>query len=450
MIAAYLLAPFAILIAPLALAWAGLIALDERIEDVPFQILDLVLYWLALAGAAWAGLNRRAILAVIRRRRAQLLLMAVSAFFAAAVVELLLRLIIPGFGIPPHRYFASPSLVHRYPPNARMYAGSTAYFYDGTAMTVRTNQDGLRTQYSREEFLDHASRIAVLGDSYTFGLGVQADRTFSSVMEETLRERLRTDDLAVLNAGIPSYSPLIEKILFRKVVRHYQPQVTLLFLDMTDIGDDHLYARHILSEQDGEIVFDVPDEKAAFGLADRIGLVAPLREIARRFLLPLKTLGLLFSSETDPASDDMDSFFVGGVTESNRYFILKHPLDETMPFFRETLGHVQELANEVRRSGSEFILVIMPRYFHWNTAECPENWEFPKYGTEEPYKLEFLRFFDSVADEVDFPIFQLLPAFESAGDSPLVFTRDPHWNATGHLVAGKATVDFLLARKLVH
>ena len=43
--------------------------------------------------------------------------------------------------------------------------------YDGYSVVVQTNQDGLRSMYTREEFGSYRDRVIVLGDSFTFGYG---------------------------------------------------------------------------------------------------------------------------------------------------------------------------------------------------------------------------------------------------------------------------------------
>ena len=105
------------------------------------------------------------------------------------------------------------------PANSKLYQGK----YDGKDVIFRTNSDGLRTTYTRETFQKHPTRIAILGDSFTVGFGVQQDKAFPEVLEKRLHNELKTFDLAVLNAGITSSSPFLQKLLYAGAIRDYKP-----------------------------------------------------------------------------------------------------------------------------------------------------------------------------------------------------------------------------------
>ena len=113
--------------------------------------------------------------------------------------------------------------------------------FSGQQIFVQTNGDGLRTEYDRQRFQQAETRIACLGDSFTFGYGVQGKDSYPVRLQQALRSQLGQESVAVLNAGVVSYSPLLEDRLLRRVVSHYDPQLVLLMLDATDVGDDYQY-----------------------------------------------------------------------------------------------------------------------------------------------------------------------------------------------------------------
>ena len=47
-----------------------------------------------------------------------------------------------------------------------------------------------------------------------------------------------------------SYSPYLERGLFAGVVRQYEPDIVLLMVDVTDIGDDLRYENESISATD--------------------------------------------------------------------------------------------------------------------------------------------------------------------------------------------------------
>jgi len=63
---------------------------------------------------------------------------------------------------------------------------------------------------------------------------------------------------------------------------------------------------------------------------------------------------------------------IGTRLETNRFFIYRHPLEETRPYFDLTFAYVMGLAELVQSSGARFLLVVAPRFQHWNPKECPK------------------------------------------------------------------------------
>ncbi len=129
---------------------------------------------------------------------------------------------------------------------------------------------------------------------------------------------------------------------------------------------------------------------------------------------------------------------VEGTAETNNFFIYRHPLAATAPYFEAMLKNIAAIAARVHQDGGKFLLVVPPRFQHWNVKECPKNWEAGQYRLDEPYQNEMFRFFEEKRGVVDFPILNLLPAFQATQEFPLVFKDDPHWNSAGHrFVAGQ-------------
>ena len=134
---------------------------------------------------------------------------------------------------------------------------------------------------------------------------------------------------------------------------------------------------------------------------------------------------------------------------TNRYFHYRHPLALTKSYFDESLGHIIETAKAVRESGAQYLLVVSPRFHHWNPLESPDNWEKDDYALDEPFQFEYFRYFDEARGRVDFPIFDLLPAFQATDKSPLVFRDDPHWNPHGNEFAANSLAAYLIKQGML-
>jgi len=384
------------------------------------------------------------IVAGVRKHPKELLLAVVSLALVLLLAEAALRILTPDRAKPQMAGLRSSTLHHTLPPNMEMLMG----VFDGKPVVVRTNEDGIRTGYTRESFLSHRSRVVLLGDSFVFGLGVKQEETCAAVAERTLRERLRRDNIAVMGASAISYSPLLLQQLYRYKVAAYEPGVVMLLLDVTDVGDDLMYEREAIRDGD-EIRFSLPDErKRRFYSAVYQALRPLLERLGKDFAYPYYTFLSPGRASYDYYNFDLE---VGGVIEKNRYFVYRHPLAETRMYFDRMMRNVDRIAQGVKENGGTFVLVVTPRYHHWNDHECPDNWEIRQYQytVSDPYEFEYLRFFEEVKDSLDYEVLNLLPAFQQTEESPLVFRADPHWNPAGHAFVGRLLADHLLERGIV-
>ncbi len=438
--AAWVAVPFVVLIGYLLLHRAGAV---PRIKEIAYErtlILNLGLYWLGATFALASWLHRRKLLRFLGSIKAQIALLAFSTLLSFAFAEVALRLLRPHTAAQPFERLASETLHHKNAPNRRSLGMGGQW--------VETNSDGFRSPYEREEFLKLTHRVVLLGDSFTFGLGVAEEESVGAVLEVELQKHLREigseDSVGVLNTGVISYSPLLVRQAFRRVVHEYRPTVVLMLVDANDIGDDHQYARENESGDPEDPRFDVPPmQESSPGLCDRSAICRSLGPLWDRLGKPKQVLLNLLGKHRDAYDYYAFEVEVDGVKERNRFFILRHPLTKTLPFFERSWSYIEDVSRDVQEVGADFVLVVMPRYFHWDDSECPENWEKDRYGVDEPFEDAFLEFFDQkiAAGRPGIPIWSLLEPFREAGGGPevsLVFDHDPHWNSAGHRVAGEA------------
>ncbi len=423
--------PFGALIVYLALHRLGWVERHWRIAYERTLILNLLIYWLLASLLVTAWLHRRDLRDYCRRQKASIALLFGSLLLTATFAEIALRILALPEPTLPFRTIASQSFHHRNTPSS--------------VGDVETNPDGFRSHRGREDFQGFKHRVVVLGDSFVFGLGVAGEQAAPAILERTLGEALGAGRAAVLNTGVISYSPFIERLVFRDVVRDYAPTVTLLVLDVNDIGDDLEYARRNAGDERNPR-FDVPEKPVRLALCDRLVLCRMVRPLFHFLGAPIRTLRGFIESGSDYYAFRLE---IGGVTESDRFFVLRHPLAETRPYFERTLGYIREIAAAAQTAGSHFVLFVAPRYFHWSDAECPDNWESHRYLIDEPYELEYFNFFASVKQEVEFPVVSLFPAFQASDEFPLVFRHDPHWNEAGHRLVGEALAKHLIDLGLI-
>ena len=92
------------------------------------------------------------------------------------------------------------------------------------------NVGGYNGIYHPPERRPDTLRVAVLGDSFTFGWGVPAEQAWPALLEERLDAELARAgiDAEVLNFGVPGYNTWLELLHWRRVVSRYAPDVVLL------------------------------------------------------------------------------------------------------------------------------------------------------------------------------------------------------------------------------
>jgi hypothetical protein len=420
--------------------WAGLLdrlSYDGRVDRI-LLTEAIVFYWLSLNLFTWFILRWK-------RWSRQIMLALLTLVLGLILAEVTLRQIMPKQVYRLCRHLHSGRYHHVLPANRTLFQG---YYED--PVLVKTNKDGLRTKYTRAEFLAHAPRIAVLGDSFTFGLGVRQDRVWPAILEVELRKALPHNQPAVLNAGMMSYSPILQKTQLQDIVLDYKPDIILLCLDASDIGDDYRYAQEILMNEGGAQRFGegdlppAPDFGAVWILTDPIR-----RKVMRAAAFPYTFISRRLGGSTQRTGrEDYDyydfSLPIGGTIESNRFFIYRYHPDLTKPYFEKTLSHVQEMADTCHSRGIDFVLIPSPRFHHWNTNECPRNWEHKVYSKSEPYQYAYLDFFSGEEVQKRMQVFQILDAFKETTEFPLVFETDPHWNKRGHAFVGRVVAEHLL------
>lgn len=128
--------------------------------------------------------------------------------------------------------------------------------YDGLmiripATVIRTNSQGFRDDEWELRKPERTYRIAVLGDSMAFGLGVEQDEPFPAILEGLLNGQQGDLTYEVLNFAVPGYNTAAEVELFRETGRMYGPDLVILqFMDNDD--QNRTRVREIFSAMAGD------------------------------------------------------------------------------------------------------------------------------------------------------------------------------------------------------
>ena len=122
----------------------------------------------------------------------------------------------------------SDSIIYELEPNR------TAQFRH---QIVRMNSHGMRSPEVPLKKPAGTFRIAVLGDSYTFGWGVEQEKVFTRWMEtELAKSAPRGTQVEVLNFGVPGYATFQEVAAFLEKGVQFEPDAVLVYVISNDFG----------------------------------------------------------------------------------------------------------------------------------------------------------------------------------------------------------------------
>jgi lysophospholipase L1-like esterase len=128
------------------------------------------------------------------------------------------------------------------PPRARMQS----------RWQVATNSRGFRTPEFADVPAPGTVRIAVLGDSSTFGWGIASTDAYPALLGPALAERLGIDPsrVEILNLGVPGYSSFQGRVLLERIALGFQPDaVVWSYLSndgaVTGVSDEATYQQRL-------------------------------------------------------------------------------------------------------------------------------------------------------------------------------------------------------------
>lgn len=108
--------------------------------------------------------------------------------------------------------------------------------FDGTAwgrIPVRVGPQGFRGMRSVTKEHPGVQRIVAVGDSITWGAGVEEEHTYAAELERLFVES--GESAEVINAGVVGYSALQEELLFERRILPLDPDVVLVQFCSNDI-----------------------------------------------------------------------------------------------------------------------------------------------------------------------------------------------------------------------
>jgi len=180
---------------------------------------------LSLAKSAWY--------LALYQARAGLVISGVSLLLSLGMLEVVVRMVDP-LGISYYEWVGE-YLRDMLPDDQLVYRHKPAWEKRYGNVLVTYNERGLRDRPILPK-AEGEYRILALGDSVTFGLGVDQDQIFVVRLEQLLRERLQRP-VRVINSGVGGYNTVQELTYFKQEGIDLQPDLVMLTYVANDIEE---------------------------------------------------------------------------------------------------------------------------------------------------------------------------------------------------------------------
>jgi lysophospholipase L1-like esterase len=372
------------------------------------------------------------------------MVLIVGVALALGVAEVVLRAVARrAVTMKTHRYMIGDPVLHH-----RARAGLTTSV---SGVPFVTNSLGLRDREYAGPKPASVVRLLMLGDSFTEGAGLALEQTVARRVERAL-DGLRCGAYEVVNAGVASYSPILELLQLRRLAPTLQPDVVVLNFDMTDVHDDlvrtetaRLDARGLPTAvppdpiRETALILPTPRWLGAVGVGlNRLVLYQQFRKSdAGQWLLGsvkpsperLEASGLIGDPERDPLAITRDVESPG--------------LERAWALTERYLVAIRDAA---RARGAAFVLVVYPHSHQVSAQESPVGRRQlgagpGLYTSERPFtRLEAL------GRREGFPVINLLSSFRArTAEGPLFRRDDMHHTAAGAAVFADGIVAGLLS-----
>jgi hypothetical protein len=295
-------------------------------------------------------------------------------------------------------------------------------------ITIRVNGQGLRMDRDVPYAKDPAKRrIALFGDSFTFGYGVDTGDRFGETMERSL------PGVEVVNCGIWATGTDQQYLFYREEGHRYSPDlVVLCYLVENIVRNAHGTFQQSLAERVYKPQFVIKDGALALTNVPVPRGVVPWTEEQTAaeenrgtgFRFPLKN----WLRDHSAAYAFMKNRLGGLLRTAAKANSNPYPeYSEGHPAYEVTKGIIKQFRDDARSHGSAFALVIVP------TQPFVAN----KQIDTTPFRM-----IEDFCRKEEIPACNLLAPLRAVPQK-LYYTYDQHWNAAGHRAAGAEIARYL-------
>jgi hypothetical protein len=336
---------------------------------------------------------------------------------------------------------------HTFQPNSTMrIVSSIPGEFD---VTAHINNYGFRGPDISETKPAGVTRVFIVGDSYTFGVGAEDDQTIPARLQNLLDPTRK--HIEVINVGRGNTSPLIYYLRLRDEIPKFKPDFVVMLLDFSDLWDDWHFEKNLLYDPNGKMTglnpyFEYGKFKfwnylransvfASYLHNKVVRTVSQIQKIGiKRFVQAVaegkKVKAVIATTENETIEFDGKLFLRGGEKQK-----------EIREHFERTGKYILMCRDLARQYDAGFALVIYPYGIHAGPDQWREgrsSWGFEKGKMEtDTFSFDLVEEF---ADKNRIPFVNLLPNIRQHNNKMLYFPYDGHFTPAANEVVAQALV----------
>ena len=273
------------------------------------------------------------------------------------------------------------------------------YKSSGRHTPLATNTWGLRGPEVSSDTLTRS--VLVLGDSYTFGWGMDDTAGFVRLLETSLQEKFPETPVECINGGIPGYSIYQQIRMLDYVRKRTEIHAVVATISLANDPIDELRIRRFAPDRLDEFSYELRDPAS----------------LSARFIAGSRLLTLADQRTT------------------HMQFSLINTNGECRGLADESLTRLVDICRE---ADLPLVLLIVPRAQELLPGGF---WRRALNGATDRLRGHFLEF----AEDLQVPIVDLKPALASVqAQQDAYLPGDSHWNEAGHQVVTRALLPEVL------
>lgn len=329
-------------------------------------------------------------------------------------------------------FFMSPDSVlsHRFIPGATGRYKTTEFDVE-----YSINSLGLRDREITLAKPEGVKRVLMLGDSFTEGDGVSAQENFSSQLQGMLDTAITNQRWQVINAGVGSYSSLLEYLYLTKEGLRLKPDLVILNFDLSDVYDDINYTRLARFDSNGipVAVGSEPEQHASNWV--EAGLIG-FKDFCKEHFRLYNFTRLRINRFLEGARRNMN---VSGDVRYDKYAFLRPeyvPLDSN---WQLTFKYLLMIRDSLRSRGIDFWVTTYPYGLQVGPKEWDSGRQFWGFRPDTVYSTRPQSTMETFCRRNGIPVINMCADFTAAHAtiSPLYIDYNGHWEPAGHTIVAR-------------